>query len=136
MVHKSNQNFVNTTHDFQLEKISGYVIEAARKTAAAKALGTEDYTLPLDMLGLRSSEPPSACLHCGKEYARTGTGRASCFCTKTCYLTTLRVERTTHNHAPADQESAGSPYPVKDRPWRPPRIPDSHGQPSVLQDRE
>lgn len=132
MAVRNNRIRVKITHEFQLESIPERVIEAARKVAAARAKDPEDCALLLDVLGLQSSgaEPSITCLRCGKEYARRGTGRKSCFCSKGCYLEALRVERATHHQNPANKASTSSPYPVKRRPWRPPHAPASPGPPS------
>lgn len=101
MAVRLNRDMVKITHEFQLETIPDHIVEAARKIIAAQALGPEDCRLLLDMIGMNPStaEPPPTCLRCGRDYTRNRTGRASCFCSKRCYLETLRDERTARRQA-------------------------------------
>lgn len=101
MANRSNWNMAKITYDFELEVTPHYTIEAARKAVAARALGTEDCSLLLDILGLGvpTTGPPYTCRRCSKEYSRSGTGRKSYFCSKHCYLETLREERKTRDRA-------------------------------------
>jgi endogenous inhibitor of DNA gyrase (YacG/DUF329 family) len=110
MAAKPHRDMVKITRDFELEIPPNYIIDAARKVVAARARGPEDCRLLLDMLGLSPSTaaPSSTCLHCGKSYARSGPGRASCFCSKRCHMEKLREEQTARG-----QKTTGSRHAVK-----------------------
>jgi hypothetical protein len=108
MTPKPDRNIRKISYDFELAAIPDDVTRAARKVAAAHARGPEERRLLLDILGLGPStaQPPCTCLRCGREYARSGRGRASCFCSRRCYLETLEEERTARSRT-----SAHSPHP-------------------------
>ncbi|MFE4924741.1 hypothetical protein [Streptomyces sp. NPDC056661] len=81
--------------DFNSQDLSGSDISeeqqaAARKVTAAHARDPEDFRLLLTVLGLLSAPDdedgvPAACLYCGKDYVRIGSGRASYYCRQRCW---------------------------------------------------
>ncbi|MET7550917.1 hypothetical protein ABZS94_35175 [Streptomyces sp. NPDC005500] len=81
-------------HDvFNLQDVCGGEISPeqqvlARKVTAAHALGRADLRLLLDVMGLlplTEDDQPTECLQCGRTYVRTGSGRASYYCSQRCW---------------------------------------------------
>lgn len=123
-----NDDLVKITRDLELPSLPTHVIDAARRAAAARALGRDDCALLLDILGLGVSgtQQSSSCLRCGKEHARRGVGRTAYFCSKQCYLDTLRDERAARTPATMVAERFVPCQVERERPIRPTSWPNPH----------